>query len=241
MGAVKHTADEVTAFRGFPEEALLFFEGLEADNSKSYWSDHRDRYERAVHGPMLALLAALEPEFGAGKMFRPYRDVRFSADKTPYKTHAGAVVGTGDAAGSCYVQVSAAGLMVGAGYYHLAADQLSRYRESVAADGPGRRLAAEVDRLQAAGWTLVGDRLTRAPRGVDPDHPRIELLRHKGLAAMLEFGAPDWLSDPRCLQEVAAAWRRAQGLTGWLARHVGPAEPVDGDPRSARAGRVTRD
>jgi uncharacterized protein (TIGR02453 family) len=226
-------------FEGFPDEALLFFEGLEADNSKTYWTDHRDRYERAVRGPMTALLAALEPEFGPAKMFRPYRDVRFSTDKTPYKTHAGAVVGTGDATGALYVQLSATGLMVGAGYYHMAADQLSRYRESVAADGTGGELAADVAGLQAEGWSLVGDRLTRAPRGVDPGHPRIELLRHRGIAAMRDLGAPAWLATARCGEEVAMAWRRAAGFTGWLARHVGPTEQLAGDPRSARANRLT--
>src|ERR1700709_2764556 len=79
-------------FAGFPEEMLTFYEGLEADNSKPYWSDHREQYEVAVATPMRALLDDLGPEFGEAKFFRPYRDVRFSKDKTPYKTHAGAVV-----------------------------------------------------------------------------------------------------------------------------------------------------
>lgn len=230
-----------TGFEGFPEEALIFFEGLEADNSRAYWLDQRDRYERTVRAPMLALLDLLEPEFGAGKMFRPYRDVRFSADKTPYKTHAAAVVGTGDAGGALYVQLSAAGLLVGGGYYRMAPDQLSRYRESVGADGPGEQLAAEVARLRADGWQLAGEQLSRAPRGVDPRHPRIELLRHKGIAAMVEFGDPDWLGTARCADEVAAAWRRVGGLTRWLDARVGPAEPTEGDPRASRANRLTRD
>ncbi|HET9658354.1 MAG TPA: DUF2461 domain-containing protein [Kineosporiaceae bacterium] len=233
------TGDLVPAFDGFPDEALLFYEGLEADNSKSYWTDQRDRYERAVRGPMLTLLAELEPEFGPGKLFRPYRDIRFSADKTPYKTHAGAVVGTGDAAGALYVQLSAEGLLLGGGYYRMSADQLSRYRESVTADRPGTRLAAEVEKLRAAGWSLAGDRLSRAPRGYPQDHPRAGLLTYKGIAAMRQVGTPDWLGTPRCRGEVAAGWRQLAGLTGWLAEHVGPAEPTEGDPRSARAARLT--
>jgi uncharacterized protein (TIGR02453 family) len=241
VSGVRASAGEVTAFQGFPDEALLFYEGLEADNSKSYWTDQRDRYERAVRGPMLALLTQLEPEFGPGKLFRPYRDVRFSADKTPYKTHAGAVVGSGDAGGVLYVQISADGLLVGAGYYRMAPDQLSRFRESVAADGPGDRLARELAALQAEGWTPAGERLSRAPRGHSPDHPRIELLKHKGIAAMRGFGTPDWLGTPRCGDEVAVAWRRVGEFTRWLDRHVGPAEQIEGDPRSARARRVTPD
>jgi uncharacterized protein (DUF2461 family) len=70
-------------FTGFPEEALVFYEGLCADNTKAYWSDHKHVYERAVKAAMEALLADLEPEFGTAKFFRPYRDVRFAKDKTP--------------------------------------------------------------------------------------------------------------------------------------------------------------
>ena len=93
------------AFRGWPNEALDFYEGLEADNSKTYWTAHRSVYDEKVLAPMNALLAELEPEFGAGKIFRPYRDVRFSADKSPYKTAIGATLELGG-----YVQLSAKGL-----------------------------------------------------------------------------------------------------------------------------------
>lgn len=235
---VTPTADDAD-FAGFPDEALLFYEGLEADNSKTYWTDQRARYERAVRTPMLALLAALEPEFGPGKLFRPYRDVRFSADKTPYKTHAGAVVGTGDAGGALYVQISATGLMLGGGYYQLAPDQLSRFREAVLADRPGQRLAAEVESLVGDGWSMIGERLSRAPRGVDPRHARIDLLRHKGIAAVCDLGASPWLSTADCLDEIAERWRRLSGLIGWLHEHVGPTEGTEGDPRPARAERLT--
>ncbi len=90
-------------FTGFGEGAVEFYDGLLADNSKAYWTDHRAVYERDVLAPMQALLATLEPEFGSGKIFRPYRDVRFSKDKSPYKTACGASVGP------FYVQVSGRG------------------------------------------------------------------------------------------------------------------------------------
>src|SRR2546423_911256 len=86
-------------FTGFPPEALDFYEGLEVHNDRAYWTEHRDTYQRRVKEPMEALLAGLEPEFGAGRLFRPYRDTRFSADKTPYKTHQGAVVSRGEGTG----------------------------------------------------------------------------------------------------------------------------------------------
>ncbi len=68
-------------FRGWPAEALEFYEGLEADNSKAYWTAHKDVYETVVLSPMKAILAELAPEFefGDGKVFRPNRDVRFNA------------------------------------------------------------------------------------------------------------------------------------------------------------------
>ena len=71
------------AFHGWKVEALEFFEGLEADNSKAYWQRHKDVYDTIVRAPMEELLAELEPEFGEGRIFRPYRDIRFSRDKSP--------------------------------------------------------------------------------------------------------------------------------------------------------------
>src|SRR3712207_3723652 len=97
-------AETSPRFAGFPDEALSFYEGLEADNSRAYWADNAEVYDRAVRRPMLALIAAAEPEFGRMKFFRPQRDLRFSADKSPYKTHAGAVTGGEDGSGSHYVQ-----------------------------------------------------------------------------------------------------------------------------------------
>ena len=124
------------AFRGWAAEAIEFYEGLEADNSKAYWQAHKATYETEVRAPMEALLAELAPEFGDGKLFRPYRDVRFSADKSPYKTHTGALLEKG------YVQFSADGLAAGYGMWEMAPDQLERYRAAVDDDGAGEDLAA---------------------------------------------------------------------------------------------------
>src|SRR5215472_1279333 len=121
-------------FAGWPEEALDFYDGLEADNSKTYWLAHKHIYEGCVLKPMTELLAELGPAYGEGKIFRPYRDVRFSKDKTPYKTAIGAVIGPG------YVQLSAQGLACGTGMHGMAADQLERYRKAVAAEPSGAEL-----------------------------------------------------------------------------------------------------
>jgi uncharacterized protein (TIGR02453 family) len=209
-------------FEGFPDEGLVFYEGLEADNSKTYWTRHKADYEAHVRGPLLALLEELAPEFGTAKVFRPYRDVRFSNDKTPYKTHQGAVVSPeGQGAGGWYLQISAEGLSVSGGAWRLESDQVDRLRRAVADDVQGPRLQAEVDRLTKAGFGINGERLTRVPAGYPADSPRAELLRHKSVHATRRWDPADWLHERRALDEVKNAWREMQPLNVWLADNVG--------------------
>ena len=128
------------------------------------------------------MLAELADEFGTGKIFRPYRDVRFSADKTPYKTNCAATIGSG------YVSFSAEGLSVGGGLYMPDPKALARYREAVDKEKSGAELATIVAALHKAGYdTMAHDVLKTAPRGYPKDHPRIELLRHKGIAMTKEL------------------------------------------------------
>src|SRR5947199_10335589 len=134
------------AFKGWQAEALEIFEGLEADNSKAYWQDHKAEYEKLVKAPMEELLADLKKEFGEGRIFRPYRDVRFSKDKSPYKTNIAATLSKGG-----YVSLSTDGLGAGSGYYGLMPDQLERYRRAVADDRTGKPLARMVDKARADG------------------------------------------------------------------------------------------
>jgi uncharacterized protein (TIGR02453 family) len=210
------------SFAGFPDEGLVFYEGLEADNSKTYWTRNKAVYEAAVRAPLQALLEELAPQFGTAKVFRPYRDVRFSNDKTPYKTHQGAVVhAEGRGAGAWYVQVSADGLLVSGGCWRLESDQVARFRRAVADDVQGPRLQAEVDRLVAAGWAIEGERLTRVPAGFSADGDRADLLRHKSLHATRHWEPVGWLHERRALEEVRTAWRDLTALNEWFADNVG--------------------
>ena len=204
-------------FTGFGEYAVEFYDGLEADNSKAYWTDQRGVYEADVKAPMQALLTALEPEFGAGKIFRPYRDVRFSKDKTPYKTHCGATVGP------FYVQVGADGLMAAGGYYQMAPDQVARFRTAVDDDRRGTDLEKRLAAV-AGDVTVRGETLKTRPRGFDPEHPRIDLLRHKSLYGARSWPPDDTLHEAGALDRVVAAFRALTPLTEWLADHVGPSE-----------------
>ncbi len=211
------------AFTGFPERLLDFYEGLEADNSKAYWQNHRGVYDEAVATPLRALLDALEPEFGdAGqlKVFRPYRDVRFSKDKTPYKTAAAAVLGD-HAHGGLYLQVSARGLMVAGGSHVMTTDQARRLRAAVAADRSGAALVRLLDDLRGAGFHVEAERLKRVPKEFPPDHPRAGLLTLKTLTAVQEHEPHEWLHTPEAAQVVAEGWRRLRPLIGWLREHVG--------------------
>jgi len=209
-------------FSGFPDEGLVFYEGLEADNSKTYWTGHRHLYDEHVRGPMQALADELTAEFGTPKLFRPYRDVRFSNDKTPYKTHQGAVLHPeGQGVGSYYVQVSADGLRVSGGCWRLQPDQVDRYRRAVDDDVQGPRLAGQVDELRRAGWTIDGDQLVRTPRGYAADHPRVALLKHRSLHASQEWEPTDWLHQRTALDRVRDAWRQVTALNQWLADNVG--------------------
>jgi uncharacterized protein (TIGR02453 family) len=205
------------AFRGWPAEAIEFFDRLEIDNTKDYWTAHKDVYERAVRGPMQELLDELAPRYGAGRIFRPYRDVRFSKDKTPYKTNIAAMVG--DAG---YVSLSAAGLGVGAGTYQMDAVQLDRYRRSVVDDRRGAALEAIVAELRAGGHECgTHGELKTAPRGYPKDHPRLDLLRAKGLTAWHEWPPQRWLATAKAKDRVVDVIEAAAPLKAWLAEHVG--------------------
>jgi len=205
------------AFKGWPVEALEFFEGLEIDNSKAYWQRNKTVYETLVRAPMEELLAELEPEFGEGRIFRPYRDIRFSPDKSPYKTFMGATVGDG------YVQLSARGLGAGSGMWEMAPDQLDRYRQAVSDDRSGRELEGIVAKARAAGLDAMGhDVLKTAPKGYPKDHPRIELLRNKGLIAWKDWPVGAWLGTRRAKDRVITFLRSSRPLMGWLNAHVGP-------------------
>jgi uncharacterized protein (TIGR02453 family) len=216
-------------FEGFPDEGLVFYEGLEADNTKTYWTRHKGAYDEHVRAPLQALLDELAPEFGTAKVFRPYRDVRFSNDKTPYKTHQGAVIHPEGSAGAWYVQVSADGLRVAGGCWRLESDQVARYRRAVADGVQGPRLQAECDRLATAGWAIEGERLVRVPPGFDADAPRMDLLKHKSLHASRAWEPAEWLHTRQALEEVRTAWRDLTTLNAWMDTNVGPTAK---EPRS---------
>lgn len=213
----------MTTFDGFGLKVRRWFEGLEADNSREYFAAHRDVFEEAIRDQMEALLAELSKQFGGEvKLFRQNRDIRFSPDKSPYKTNTyGVVHGSELAAHGLYASISARGLVAGSGYHIMARDQLERYRDAVDDDARGPELGKLLAKVQKAGLEVWGESLATAPRGYPKDHKRIELLRRKSLAlgAALNFGRGIGRDDG--LQFVTKTWRTAAPVTGWLDREVG--------------------
>lgn len=211
-----------TSWNGFGRDATAFYRGLERDNSKRYWEDHRSDFEAQVRGPMADLLESLPERYQPFKVFRPHRDVRFSNDKSPYKIQHGATHATDDGA-VFYVHLDATGLMAAAGMYQLARDQLERFRRSVDEPVAGGELARVVERLAGDGLEVgpgMEAPLRTAPRGYPKDHEHIELLRWKGCitvarldgSAVTEPDARDWVID---------VFERSQPLVEWLERRVG--------------------
>ena len=204
-------------FTGIPIAALDFYEDLENDNSKAFWTAHKAIYDEQVKAPITTLCDELAKTFGDYKLFRPYRDVRFSRDKTPYKTHQGVWF----AETSVYVEVSAAGLRVAGGYWSTSSPQVQRLRRAVADDVVGPQLERALAKVRRAGHEVRGEQLTRVPPGFEKDHPRAELLRYKTLTAGTMLGVPDWLATPDARRRIAASLRSLAPLITWLNANVG--------------------
>ncbi len=201
----------------FAEEAFTFYEGLSADNSKTYWNAHKHIYESAVREPMRELLEKLAPAYEAEVVvFRPYRDVRFSKDKSPYKTAQGGFLELVSGVGY-YLQVDAEAVLVGGGFHAQSREQTNRFRAAIDSDLTGKQLASITAKLTKAGFELGGEQVRTRPRGVAPDHPRLELMRREYLTAGRHL-APEQVT-PATVQK---HWRSLQPLIMWVLDNAAP-------------------
>ena len=214
-----------TNFPGFSPDALKFFVQLKRHNRRPWFLKNKGTYEREIKEPMVSLVLALNAEFRSlapelitepkRAIYRIYRDVRFSADKSPYKTSIAAMVGEG------YVQLSAEGLAAGCGMWEMASDQLERYRQAVADDKSGRVLEGIASKARAAGLEVMGHEVLKtAPKGYPKDHPRIELLRYKGLVAWKQWPPAAWLGTRRAKDRVVEFLQLSRPLAEWLNARV---------------------
>lgn len=217
-------SERLGRFDGFGPRAVSFWGDLEQDNNKAFFDAQRETYEQDIREPLEQLLAEVAQEFGDGKVFRPHRDVRFSPDKSPYKLHAGAVIGDGGAAAGAvyYLHVSGEGLFTASGYHQMSTAQVRRFYEAVDDDDAGPQVETLVEAARSAGATVGGSELKTAPRGYSTDHPRVALLRHKGLTLSRSWPERQWLHSREAMRRVTSLWRQTADINAWLARHVGP-------------------
>ena len=202
-------------FNGFAPEAVTFFTGLAENNTRAYFTDHRDVYDRAIRGPLEALTAEAQEKYGPGKVTRPNRDVRFSVDKTPYRLTAAMWVRS---VGGVYLQFSANGIEAGGGLYEPTRDQLGRGRAAISSQPlAAARVRGILDDLAAQGFEVAGPSLKTTPKGYEKDDPQIELLRLKHYAALRRLPV-DADADA-----IRAAWTAIEPLIAWVGEWVGPA------------------
>jgi len=203
-------------FNGFPQEAFDFFEKLALHNNRDWFHAHQEVYERACREPMKQLVAELGAKPATTKLSRINRDVRFSRDTVPYRTYIAAGVDGN------YISLSGAGLYVGAGLYKPEGPALERFRSAIDSNVSGRPLQRIVTSLRRKRYQVdTHERLTSAPRGYSADHPRIELLRMKGIFAGKTFAAEPWVSTRGALQRIRRAINDVRPLADWLRVHIG--------------------
>ncbi len=208
---------------GFLPAAQRFFDDLEDDNSREFWQAHAEVFQREVREPMAALLDTLPESYQPFRILRMHRDLRFTKDKSPYKTQLGAMHQPGDGI-DLYLHIGAEGLLVACGIYQMESDQVERYRRAV----DDARHGAALERLLAAlpdqGLDVNGmsvPSLKTAPRGYPKDHPRLALLRLKGVIGHRLLDGPE-LADAAAVHDfVVETFRACEPLAGWLRAQVG--------------------
>jgi uncharacterized protein (TIGR02453 family) len=211
----------VPAFRGFPPEALDFLRDLEANNDRDWFKANRSRYDEHLVAPVRALAEDLA-DLGDPHLFRPWNDTRFHA-RPPIKEQVGLAIGRGGAAGY-YLELSLDGLLVAAGMYMPAADQLDRLRRAIADGRTAAGLTRALRRAEAAGLELNEPALVRAPRGYPADHPRVDLLRRRSLTVHRHHQLGPWLHKPGAGRVIREELEAATPLVRWLRERVGPSQ-----------------
>jgi uncharacterized protein (TIGR02453 family) len=222
-------------FEGFADAKLSFFRALAKHQDRSWFMTHKSEYEEGWHKPMLDLLTEARSkldtvyrhcELAEPKVMRIYRDVRFSKDKSPYKTWIGGGVSVArsakmpEAPAALYMHLSLdkgrPSCFGAAGVYGMMPDVLARYRAALLDDKGGREIAGIVAKLEKKGYRVGAMETTKkVPRGVDPEHPRAELLKKKGL--IVSFDAPLAMVTKRALLDWAVEKARAAApLVEWL-------------------------
>ena len=201
-------------FTGFPREATEFFRELARNNNRDWFQAHKDVYEQTCRDPLKALVTELDP-VGTPRISRINRDMRFSRDGKPYKTHiAAGVLGT-------YINLSAEGLYIGTGIYRPEPAVLQKFRAAIDADKSGRELTKIVSTIKKKGYSVgTHESVNSAPRGFAADHPRIEILRMKDIHAGKMIHPAPVLASRKAVAAVKKVMADARPLADWIGRYV---------------------
>ena len=205
----------------WPPEALEFLRDLEDNNDRDWFKANRRRYDEHLVAPARELAGKLS-DLGSPHFFRPYNNLRFRPGP-PLKEHLGVAIGYG-AAGGFYFDLSLDGLLVAAGLYHPAPDQLERFRAAIDDDRKARGFERGLAAAQRGGLIPVEPGLKRAPRGYPMDHPRVDRLRMKQFTVSCRHPLERWLHEPSCDERVRSEMVAARPLVKWLAETVGPSK-----------------
>ncbi len=227
----------MTSFTGLPKDYLAFFKELEVNNNREWFNDNKQRFRDSVQEPLAAFVAAMapklkkiskhfvaDPRLNGGSVFRIYKDVRFSKDKSPYKTH-GAVqfrhtLGRDVHAPGFYVHLDPDEIFYGGGVWMPPAPALLKVRETIRDKGQKWLKAKTGAAFDQRFGQIRGDQLTRPPRGFDANHPHIEDIKRKSFFAMAE-AKPSSARKAEFVDHVAETFTDAKPLMKFLCEALG--------------------
>jgi len=219
-------------FEGFPDKDAKFFRLLAKNQTREWFQAHKEEFDEGWQKPMKELLNAVREradsafkhtDLDAPKIFRIYRDVRFSKDKSPYKTHVGGVIPTKrqgkitEVPMALYFHVGQPQSFGASGHYMMDPAALVKFRKAVADDQTGRELEKLLAALKKKGYSVDShDTYKRVPQGFDADHPRAEHLKRKGLTVSFPQMPKGILASPKLLPWIVDQVKTAAPLVEWL-------------------------
>ncbi len=223
-------------FSHFPNETIEFYRQLEHNNNREWFEAHKQDYLEYVQKPSLAFITAMGERLkeissnivydtrtnGAGSLMRIYRDIRFSPDKTPYKTNLGIVFWEGEGKKSenpgFYFHVAPYGIGFFSGMYGFNKQMLNAYRAAVIDDTLGVELVEVINNIQSSGYETGGEHYKRVPHSFDPDHPRADLLKYNTLYASITDLNPELMTQPEFMDVAFGHWKNMAPLHRWLVK-----------------------
>ena len=225
-----------SGFHGFPPEAIKFLRSLKKNNRREWFQPRKEQFETHLKAPMLLLieelnhdLAKYAPEYVTEPkkaLFRIYRDTRFSNDKRPYKTNIAAVFRRrGVEGGGLYFSVSDENVEVAAGIYHPTREVMLAVRQYIAEHHQEFRRLLDDRQTKKLCGELQGDELSRAPKGFDPAHPALDLIRKKDwiLDVTLE---PSIATTPELYKNISVLFRAMHPVSEFLNKPLLGRKPV---------------